>query len=284
MPTLLDVAREIKCTADVFAAAKARPRSEMFAEGELSAKLQKLFDDVTKQVLDNIAARGRVPSDEIMRRMVLQPFESSVDDLAGLASDDAVAAAQRGRNKVIDLLRQQGSSVTFDEMPQTVLNRVAESTFTASRQTMQRLVGDVKLSLEQGFSEGLGTKDIAKLLQDQFTSMRNFELNRVARTEVQSFQNVGAQQTMHDLGVTYEQWITAEDDRVRETHEAIHGEITSLDTPFSNGLRYPLDDAGPLEEWINCRCRAVPFIIPSGSAAPPFEPFTEGDLVPVKEA
>lgn len=284
MPTLLDVAREIKFTTDVIAAVKQRPRSEVFAEGELAGKLQKLFDDVSKQVLDNIAARGRVPSDEIMRRVVLQPFENSVDDLAGLASDDAVAAAQRGRNKVIDLLRKQGNSVAFDEMPQTVLNRVAESTFTASRRTMQRLVGDVKLSLEQGFTDGLGTKDIARLLQDQFTNMRDFELARVARTEVQSFQNVGAQQTMHDLGVTYEQWTTAEDDRVRETHQDIHGEITSLDTLFSNGLRYPLDDAGPLEEWINCRCRAVPYTPSSGNTAPPFEPFYEGDLVPVKEA
>jgi hypothetical protein len=86
---------------------------------------------------------------------------------------------------------------------------------------------------------------------------------------------------MRDLGVTYQRWVTAGDDRVRDSHVLVEDEITALDTQFSNGLRYPLDESGPMEEWINCRCRAVPFLVPPDKAAPNEGPFYEDELTSV---
>lgn len=43
-------------------------------------------------------------------------------------------------------------------------------------------------------------------------------------------------------------------ENVRESHEAIHGEIAEPHKPFSNGLHYPLDPNGEAAEVINCRC------------------------------
>jgi len=52
--------------------------------------------------------------------------------------------------------------------------------------------------------------------------------------------------------------------------------------PFSNGLYYPGDRSGgdgTIREWINCRCRLVPFLMPEGKMAPIGKNwFYEGDL------
>jgi len=42
------------------------------------------------------------------------------------------------------------------------------------------------------------------------------------------------------------------DDRVRDEHAAMNGEIVDIDKPFSNGEMYPGD--------VNCRCTVLPVI------------------------
>lgn len=50
-------------------------------------------------------------------------------------------------------------------------------------------------------------------------------------------------------------WLTAGDDRVRDSHEALDGDIVDVDAKFDNGLRYPRDvESGQASEIINCRC------------------------------
>ena len=52
-------------------------------------------------------------------------------------------------------------------------------------------------------------------------------------------------------------WITARDERVRETHYNASGQVRGMDEPFIVGgaqLRYPGDPQGPARETIQCRC------------------------------
>ena len=91
------------------------------------------------------------------------------------------------------------------------------------------------------------------------------------------------------MGVEYSMWITAGDDKVRGNderdladHVALNGEITRLGDKFSNGLFYPGEPSGPIEEWINCRCAEAPYNIPYGYMAPPQEQFRESDLIKIK--
>ena len=52
-------------------------------------------------------------------------------------------------------------------------------------------------------------------------------------------------------------WNTQLDDRVRDTHEPMHGVTVASGKPFMVGgvaLQYPGQPIGPPEVWINCRC------------------------------
>jgi hypothetical protein len=60
----------------------------------------------------------------------------------------------------------------------------------------------------------------------------------------------------------------------------MEGEIIRMGGVFSNGLMYPGDMNGKAAEIINCRCQALPFIIPYGYIAPPdMAQFREDDLI-----
>jgi hypothetical protein len=95
-----------------------------------------------------------------------------------------------------------------------------------------------------------------------------------------------------EMNVNYTQWVAAHDNRVRLSHRAsfskngihgtgVDGEIIPMGGQYSNGLQYPGDTSGPIEEWINCRCSNAPFVIPYGYMAPSFSPFREDDLIPI---
>ena len=89
--------------------------------------------------------------------------------------------------------------------------------------------------------------------------------------------------TYETMNVNYTQWIAADDDRTRESHAEINGEIIPMGGTYSNGLQYPGDTSGDIEEWINCRCSNAPFVVPYGYMAPPDkEQFREEDLIPIK--
>ena len=69
----------------------------------------------------------------------------------------------------------------------------------------------------------------------------------------------GARQiAMKETGIEQQEWLTARDGNVRDLHLDVDGEIIAVGESFSNGLAFPLDPAGPVEEVANCRCVAVP--------------------------
>ena len=106
------------------------------------------------------------------------------------------------------------------------------ATGTSYAQTAQRLAGQTKI----GYNKAV----------------------RIARTEGHRIQTTAAMDVMEgakERGAdVLKQWDAALDDRTRESHIAVDGEIREVDKPFSNGLMYPGDPAGGAAEVINCRC------------------------------
>ena len=237
-------------------AVKSIPRKQREIEARLNRRLGGIFGEVLDTVLREFERRGRVPSDEATRRAIIARMFDIEDDFGQILAEEGLEAADYGRRRTVNSVRQQGVSATFDQFSERVRDNIRNTAFRASQQTLNRMSGDVMGTIAKAYEEGLGIDDGAKLLGDHFDSMKDFELKRIARTETNSFQNEGAQQTMDELGIGYEQWWTAEDERVRQEdadHVRMHSQIIRRGGTFSNGLKYPGDRSGPIREWINCR-------------------------------
>ena len=161
-------------------------------------------------------------------------------------------------------------------------DRLANNTFTASQNTLNRVDSNISQILTDGYRSGAGINEVGRMITERFDELRTWEANRIARTEIHTAQNMGIMSSYEDLGVEYTQWIAANDDRTRDSHIEIDGEIIAFGEQYSNGLSFPGDTSGPIEEWINCRCSNAPFVMPAGMMAPSFSPFKESDLVPIE--
>ena len=156
-------------------------------------------------------------------------------------------------------------------------------TFIASKRTLARVASDINQIITKGYTDGHGINVVANMLTTRFDQLETWEAKRIARTEIHNSHNQGVMRTYETMNVSYTQWIAADDDRTRESHAELNGEIIPMGGTYSNGLAYPGDTTGDIEEWINCRCSNAPFVIPYGYMAPPDkEQFYEDDLIPIK--
>ena len=164
-----------------------------------------------------------------------------------------------------------------------------ERVFLASQQTLARVEQSIMAILLEGYKSGKGIDYVANQINQRFGQLTTWESKRIARTEIHNSHNTAVKDTYTELGVEYTMWITAHDDRVRglkptdtADHVELDGEIIRLGDTYSNGLKYPGDTDGPIEEWINCRCANAPYNMPYGYTAPPQEQFRETDLIKIK--
>jgi SPP1 gp7 family putative phage head morphogenesis protein len=161
-------------------------------------------------------------------------------------------------------------------------DKLANDTFKASQNTLNRVDNNINDILLDGYKSGVGINEVSRQITERFDQLRTWEAKRIARTEIHTAQNMGVMNSYDQLGVEYTQWISAEDSRTRESHVEIDREIIPIGSTYSNGLRFPGDTSGPIEEWINCRCSNAPFVLPAGMMAPSFSPFREEDLIPIE--
>ena len=190
-------------------------------------------------------------------------------------------SAQKGLRKIIKgkIQRKTNLFETIKWSEEDLLTKV----FIASQRTLARVTTNLNQIITEGYTSGKGINVVASMLTRRFDQLETWEAKRIARTEIHNSHNQGVMRIYNEVGVEYTQWIAASDDRVRESHEEIDGEIIPMGGTYSNGLEYPGDTNGDIEEWINCRCSNAPFVIPYGYIAPPgMERFREEDLVKIK--
>lgn len=238
------------------------------AETRLTHELARLFTRVENRVISQLVKRGYIPSTIKGRRLFIEEF---VKEIAGDFTEQIVEAAQqeqkRGRFLTLQELREHGMGISFREFDAWTAEWLKEKVYMFSQSSLDALVGDVAESLGRSYKQGLGIRDAAKELRKVFQGLRDYRLRLIARTEINSAQNEGAQRTMEEYGVQYKQWLTARDPRVRgnkptdkTNHIKLHGEVVGIHERFSNGLYIPGDRTGLIAEWINCRCRIRPYI------------------------
>ena len=279
----------------------ARTRNnERQLEKALSRFFAKLGDEVIKQLNDIYNDNLLVGQAELITEPIrdaqaeyyhiLQKYDKREYKLGQAEAQRLVRLSQRGYSfksikPSVKLNKRHSLFGTLRGAEEDLFERV----FLASQQTMARVEQSIMTILLDGYKSGKGIDYVANQINQRFDQLTTWESKRIARTEIHNSHNTAVKDTYTELGVEYTMWITAHDDRVRglkETDTADHveldGEIIRLGDTYSNGLKYPGDTDGPIEEWINCRCANAPYNMPYGYTAPPQEQFKETDLIKIK--
>ena len=287
-----------------------------YYEDQLAKEVSKIFQEMEYRVINNLA---EYYNPEVMFKahtdLILAPIHEMHKDYYELLCkykirefDKSRASGKRIVERLINFRRRGNilsnqytvlkadlndavsSTITKDKLFGTspdVHENLETRTYQLSEKTLSRVDSQIKDIIVNGYEEGMGIDKVSRDIRRRFGQLKTWESVRIARTEIHNSQCLGVIKGYDDMGVEYIQWSTSRDSRVRglkpkDSADHIHmeGEIIRMGGAFSNGLMYPGDMAGPAAEIINCRCQALPFIIPYGYIAPPdMAQFKEDDLI-----
>ena len=287
-----------------------------YYEDQLAKEVSKIFQEMEYRVINNLA---EYYNPEVMFKahtdLILAPIHEMHKQYYELLCkykirefDKSRASGKRIVERLINFRRKGNvlnrkytvlkadlndavsSTITKDKLFGTspdVHENLETRTYQLSEKTLARVDGQINDIIVNGYEEGMGIDKVSRDIRRRFGQLKTWESVRIARTEIHNSQYLGVIKGYDDMGVEYIQWSTARDSRVRglkpkDSADHIHmeGEIIRMGGVFSNGLMYPGDMNGPAAEIINCRCQALPFIIPYGYIAPPdMAQFREDDLI-----
>ena len=145
---------------------------------------------------------------------------------------------------------------------------------------LRRITRDIRLGTAGGLSrEQLVQRVTGTVTQEfKFGTLRK-RSQAIVRTEINRVHNAAHQEGMKRAEASNvkvrKQWISAQDDRVRDEHVQMHGQIVGVDERFeypglpeSEWPLYPLDPVLPAAASVGCRCGIIELfeVIDTGDA------------------
>lgn len=153
---------------------------------------------------------------------------------------EAERAAQYGHNRIIHQVQQMRESAVFDPVDIDLLDYADDMAMLEGDRMVMRLVKRIH-KLDHPSPE-----DVQQVLDIESRAFGR-ELANSARCKAEY-------ETARVLNKRFE-WDDSDDNRVRPSHKLVDGEQVEPGEKFSNGLRYPRDPEGALNEIKGCRCR-----------------------------
>lgn len=136
-------------------------------------------------------------------------------------------------------------------------SKISQGLYTRLGEDVDLLKKKITAQITRGIATGMSYANVAKQLEN-YTRIGYNNSIRIARTEghrIQCRAAMDAMEAAKDKGCdVVKQWDATLDDRTRESHVMVDGEIREVDKPFSNGLDFPGDPGGGAAEVVNCRC------------------------------
>jgi SPP1 gp7 family putative phage head morphogenesis protein len=132
----------------------------------------------------------------------------------------------------------KNNALLIQDIPRKTMNQIKDATIETLR--LGRSVDDM-------------TSEIYDIMSER-TDVTDSRAKLIARDQVAKLNGNLTQQRQRDIGVDSYTWRTVGDERVRETHEEVDGQVFSWDSPPSE-----TDDNHPGEDY-QCRCWAEPVL------------------------
>jgi SPP1 gp7 family putative phage head morphogenesis protein len=275
-----------------FIADELRERAGMEALPDDAGKVHKLLfsDVVVPSLLDAPSPSEPPESDDDDEGKLTEP---DLDDLDAEGDSEELEAEQEGSIEKAtpdSKARKVAAAVNDKTMSKTVVGAVKEGVVAAGKHRLSQLAAGVAFdvdspyvtqlirdtagrqvrrigkttrdalrnALADGFSAGEGANELRRRVSSVFAAAQGKRSLVIARTESVRAMNAGQLAATKQAGFGGKQWLaTRGDDRTRDTHVGLDGQVVGVDEDFvsSSGARGPHPGAlGAPEEDINCRC------------------------------
>lgn len=235
-------------------------------------KALSLEERLARQYESSLRATARRCGDAYVRRTQVlyaaappdpsQPPQPTVDEVlnAELAAASATARTQATRRKIAETVAgevlagfgpEPGLRPLLEPLVRQQAGVQAERLTAGVRETVASILLDA-------LTEGWSVPETAAQIRSVLTEDAKWRATMLARTDLISLSNGAAHQAakvLGDAGPQYKTWLTAGDDRVRESHVEADRQTVGIDQPYQVGdslLQYPGDPAGADGDVINC--------------------------------
>lgn len=202
-----------------------------------------------------VKARDEKDADKIT---ALKNFEKLIKEYIGEVDEALMKAFKDGFEETL-------VNFTFGDPSEKATEYLQE--YAADRITgiMETTMDQIHEVLVEGFKAGKPIGEISKNISDKFEEINTGRAHTIARTETLSAVSAGREAKRQEFRKEFpdkklmKMWVSAQDDRVRDSHADLDGESVEADAEFKNGLRYPRDPSGEAAEVINCRCTDITY-------------------------
>lgn len=230
-------------------------------ERKLGRKLKKYIFDQRKKVLAAFSEATKS-----VTKQTAEEYAALVNELGQIWEEEEQIlrnTVEPNINDSIDAGAKYGATaIGIEAGAETLRAGVASDLLNSRLNRITGITNTIRRNVSSQISEGFRSGESLQQIEQRIKNVYTFTGNRakiIARTETAGVINEAAHSVFMENGVAGKRWITAGDDKVRETHiDASNDGVIPLDQTFSNGLAFPGDPSGSAAEVINCRCALVP--------------------------
>ena len=158
----------------------------------------------------------------------------------------------------VDTFDLLGLLSDFDVNNPLIRQWLETAAFTFAQEVNKTTIEQLRAVLQEGIDNGASIDELAETIKQTFGEISDTRAETIARTETAEAVNAGSIEAARQSSVVAGKvWLSARDQRVRESHIEAHGQERKLDEAFDVGgssLMHPGDGNGAPEEIINCRC------------------------------
>lgn len=237
------------------------PQERMFAK-----VLKRFFEHQRRIVMGNLNKYRSYSKDTVVKTGIeadiIFSMQEEVERLKEISRPHIDEAYKSGLSLGYHEL---GRTIDFDLLGPNILRAIEQRVGFFAGKINDSTVKLIAEALKDSIAAGESIAGAATRLDRIFDFSENFRSTRIARTEIVGSANSGQLQGYRDAGVEEKMWITARDERVRDSH-IIDGQVVTIAENFklNSGvlLQYPGDRTGgaPVGELVNCRCTVNPIV------------------------
>ncbi len=242
-------------------------------EEAMAAPIIRHMKQQEREVLDRLETRGKAllayfggwSAKKV--RAHLQRDPALVDAVLFTVGDEAPKLLELIKGHIRDAVDAAGLAAVaevgvgvWDLQDPAVLTWLEAHGLQAARGITETTRELLRETLIEGVAAGEGTEDLVLRIKAIYDNATTARVRNIARTEVNTASTWGTLQGYQQSGVVEEsEWLSARDERVRETHRKADGQRAPLGGNFHVGAGHGPGPGhiGLAEEDCNCRCTLI---------------------------